>query len=187
MLDRFQGLFKHLDAGNATEYVENRLFGNSIDTLENHIERKRALAEPTRYTILYLAYEYNEISRKRLSKEIGRTSNKLQQPLQKLLNAELLEEIPGPKGADKRRTYYRITTLGKQEIESDLRNITGEPVPETEESLLVDPDLSPGGDESESRLRYEVNIETEPANLKAIQEGLHNQYERHKLAARYGD
>lgn len=143
-------LFTELDEGNVIQYVEQRLFGGKIDSLGPHIERKKALAEPTRYSILYLLYEYGEISRKRLAAETGRDSNDLQHHLNDLLDTNLIAKIPAPEGADGRKTYYRITTLGKQEIASDIEHIVGGHAHENRFKALGDSELvdgmSDGGD-----------------------------------------
>ena len=144
-------LFDELDEGNVTQYVEQRLFGGKIDSLGPHIERKKALAEPTRYSILYLLYEYGEISRKRLVSETGRDSNDLQHHLNDLLDTNLIAKIPAPEDADGRKTYYRITTLGKQEIASDIEHIVGGHAHENRFKALGDPELVDGMSDSDDR------------------------------------
>lgn len=154
------GLFELLDGGDVKEYVERRLFDDSVDSLDAHIERKQALAHPVRYSILYLIYEYGSASRKRLASETGRDNNKLQHHLRDLLDANLIAEIPAPDGADGRRTYYRITTLGKQEITADLRNLVGEHAETTRFESLVDPELTEGApSDSDVRRRPLATIE----------------------------
>lgn len=129
------------DEGNVIQYVEQQLFDGKIDSLDPHIERKKALAEPTRYSILYLLYEYGEISRKLLVAETDRDSNDLQHHLNDLLDTNLIAKLPAPKGADGRKTYYRITTLGKQEIASDIEHIVGGHAHESRFRARVDPEL----------------------------------------------
>lgn len=146
-------LFTELDEGNVIQYVEQRLFGGKIDSLGPHIERKKALAEPTRYSILYLLYEYGEISRKRLVAETGRDSNDLQHHLNDLLNTNLIAKIPAPEDADGRKTYYRITTLGKQEIASDIEHIVGGRAHENRFKALGDPELVEGMPDGDDRGR----------------------------------
>lgn len=135
-------LFELLDAGNVEKYVERRLFDDSVDSMAAHIDRKKALADPVRYSILYLLYEYGAASRKRLASETGRNNNDLQHHLRELLDANLMAKIPAPEGADGRRTYYRITTLGKHEIAGDLRNLLGERAETDRFEALVDPELA---------------------------------------------
>lgn len=146
-------LFTKLDEGNVIQYVEQRLFSRKIDSLDPHIERKKALAEPTRYSILYLLYEYGEISRKLLVAETGRDSNDLQHHLNDLLNTNLIAKIPAPENADGRKTYYRITTLGKQEIASDIEHIVGGHGHEDRFKLLGDPELVEGMPNGDNRQR----------------------------------
>lgn len=146
-------LFTELGEGNVIQYVEQRLFSGKIDSLGPHIERKKALAEPTRYSILYLLYEYGEISRKRLVTETGRDSNDLQYHLNDLLDTNLIAKIPAPEDADGRKTYYRITTLGKQEIASDIEHIVGGHAHETRFKALRDPELVDGMSNGDERRR----------------------------------
>lgn len=134
-------VFDALDEGNVIEYVERRVFDGKIDSLSSHIERKRAVAEPTRYSILYLLYEYGRVSRKRLATETNRDGNGLQHHLRDLLDTNLIAEIPAPEDADGRQTYYRITTLGKQEIASDIDHIVGGNSSDDRFEVLGDPEL----------------------------------------------
>ncbi len=160
-------IFDALDNGDVIEYVEQRLFDGKIDTLERHIERKQALAEPTRYSILYLLFEYGEISRKRLAAETGRDSNALQHHLRDLLDTNLIAKIPAPEDADGRQTYYRITTLGKQEIASDIDNLVGGLAHEDRYHSLGDPELVDGmADEGERRRTPVIADEEETADLQ---------------------
>jgi DNA-binding MarR family transcriptional regulator len=170
--------FQYLDQGRATDYVETRLFESSFDDVASHIARKKALADEGRYTILYLLYEYGELSRKRLSDETGRVSNKLEQPLRRLLDTDLIEKIPGPEGADQRKTYYRITTLGRQEIASDINNIIGGMVSDAYFEVLEDPALNPEID-TEERRRHDDDwaiLETSSDDFRSHQENLRAQH-----------
>jgi DNA-binding MarR family transcriptional regulator len=169
---------EHLDRGELSAYVNERLFDTSFETLDDHIQRKQALADEGRYTILYLLYEYGELSRKRLSHEADRTSNKLQQPLRELMEADLIEKIPGPPDVDQRKTYYRITPIGQQAIASDLRHIVGGTADEEYYQLLRDPALNPDLDPDASRIRHPngLIVETEPAGLQSQQHRLREQH-----------
>ena len=179
--------FQYLDRGQASNYVEMRLFDNSFDDLSSHITRKKALADEGRYTILYLLYEYGELSRKRLSDETGRVSNKLEQPLRRLLDADLIEKIPGPKGADQRKTYYQITTLGKQEIASDIENVIGGMVSEAYYEALKDPALNPESDAEDRRQHNKgwAILDTSSEDFRSCQEKLRAQHKQ--LAATESD
>lgn len=181
----------HLDQGDAQGYVDKRLFGDSLENLQDHINRLTALAEPTRYSVLYLLYEYGELSRKHLSDETGRKSNKLQQPLRKLLEANLIEEIPGPSDADGRRTFYRITPIGRQEIASDIQNIIGGTADEDHYKILRDPSLyGDDADEDEGRIRHsdgEIIFQPSPDELQDRQEGLRDQRAEFEEAFASGD
>ena len=179
--------FRYLDQGQASNYVETRLFENSFDDLTSHITRKKALADEGRYTILYLLYEYGELSRKRLSDETGRVSNKLEQPLRRLSDADLIEKIPGPEGADQRKTYYRITTLGRQEIASDIENVIGGMVSEAYHNILEDPALNPESDAEDRRQHNEgwAILDTSSEDFRSHQRKLRTQHKQ--LAATQGD
>ena len=164
--------FDTLDEGTVEEYVEHRLFDGKIDSLEPHIARKKALADPFRYSILYLLYEYGRISRKLLADETGRESNDLHHHLRDLLDANLIAQIPAPEDADGRQTYYRITTLGRQEIASDIEHIVGGYASEEYHQILGDPELIEGMTEG-TRLRPTITVEEgEPSALQNRQSGL---------------
>lgn len=153
-------VFNLLDEGTVTGYVEQRLFGDKIDSLEAHIERKQALADTTRYSILYLLFEYEEISRRRLADETGRDSNGLHYHLRDLLDANLIAKVPAPEEADGRLTYYRITSLGKQEIASDIENIRHENSHKRRFRLLGDPEFVDGLSDDNDRVRPLVTAES---------------------------
>lgn len=140
---------EHLDSGNGEKYVDERLFADCIDDLDEHIKRKKAIAHETRYVILYLLYEYGELSRRRLSEETGRTGNGLQQHVKKLLNLNLIAKLRLKQNDDKRRTYYHITKIGEQIIASDIDNVASRLDSESARGQLKDSYLDP--DESEGR------------------------------------
>lgn len=170
--------FQYLDQGKASDYIEKRLFKNSFDDLSGHINRKKALADKGRYTILYLLYEYGELSRKRLSDETGRVSNELQQPLRQLLEADLIEKIPGPDGADQRKTYYRIATLGRQEIASDIEKIIGGTASESYYEMLEDPALDPEIN-TDNRQRRDNGLDIGSSEeFQSLQENLRAQHKQ---------
>ncbi|WP_263018568.1 ArsR/SmtB family transcription factor [Natronobiforma cellulositropha] len=112
--------------GALERYVDQRLFGETVDSLEAHVQRKKALADPVRYSILYLLYERERLPRTQLVSATGLDANGLHHHLRALLEANLLAKAPTPDGADGRITYYRITTLGVDEIENDVATISGE-------------------------------------------------------------
>lgn len=120
---------RDLPDGELLDYVDDELFAESTDSLERFTERKKALAHPVRYAILYYAYvtsdgdESARIPRKEFKRLLDREKNGLQTHVRPLLSANLLAECPAPKDGDGRQTFYRLTVLGKREIESDLQNI----------------------------------------------------------------
>lgn len=124
-MERWNGDISVLDEGEIEEHVEKDLFGETIDTLDVHTDRKSALGDSIRYSILYIVYQCRTISRMKLSEATGRDSNGLQHHLRELLNNNMIAEVPAPDEGDGRMSYYRITKIGAQEIEADINNITG--------------------------------------------------------------
>lgn len=115
--------------GELVEHVDAELFDGSTDSLERFSARKKALAHPVRYAILYYlhaASESKRVPRTELKRLLDRENNALQTHVRPLLSANLLAEVPAPDGVDGRQTFYRLTTLGKREIESDLWNVRDE-------------------------------------------------------------
>lgn len=156
-----------LDEGQPTEYAEERLFGGKIESLSAHIRRKQALADPFRYSVLYILYEYGRISRTRLVEETGRSSNGLQHHIDELLETNLVAEVPAPEGTDGRRTYYRITTLGKAEIESDIENVVGGDAHQRRYEQFCDPSFLDGlADDADRQLRSRVVAESQTDTVR---------------------
>lgn len=105
------------------QLVNERLFDNTIETVEALVERKKALAHPLRYSVLYLLYEAETVTRKELVEVTDRDDNDLQHHLRTLLDANLIGKVPAPPGEDGRLTYYHITNLGETEIRADITRI----------------------------------------------------------------
>lgn len=131
-LDTDRSRPRDLPDGELVDYVDDELFAESTDSLERFTERKRALAHPVRYAILYYAYvtsdgdESARIPRKEFKRLLNREKNGLQTHVRPLLSANLLAECPAPEDGDGRQTFYRLTTLGAREVESDLWNVRDE-------------------------------------------------------------
>jgi DNA-binding MarR family transcriptional regulator len=106
-------------------YVDQRLFDDSFGTLADHVARKAALGDARRYSMLFLLYEREELSRKALADAIDDPSFDLTHHMGELVDTGLVARTGAPKGADGRQTFYKITHLGRQEIEADYENITG--------------------------------------------------------------
>jgi DNA-binding transcriptional ArsR family regulator len=113
----------NIEEGNIEEYVEEKLFSDAIDTLNLHVERKKAVADRLRYSVLYLLYKHDKLPREELVQATGKESNALHHHLRELLNNNLIAEVPTSAEEDGRKSYYRITKLGAQEIEADIQNI----------------------------------------------------------------
>jgi DNA-binding MarR family transcriptional regulator len=117
-------------AGKLEAHVDDLLFDGSFDDLNSFSTRKRAMSHPLRYAILYYLYETHRggeesVTRGELGRVTGRetSGNDLQSVLRPLVEVDLLEQVPAPEGVDGRRTYYRLTTLGRQAIEADLDHL----------------------------------------------------------------
>lgn len=108
------------------QFVDERLFGETIDSVTALTERKKALAHPLRYSILYLLYEAETVTRTELVEMTDRDDNDLQFHLRSLLEANLIGKVPAPPGEDGRITYYQITNLGEGEIRADVARIKSE-------------------------------------------------------------
>jgi DNA-binding MarR family transcriptional regulator len=106
-------------------YVDQRLFDDSFGTLTDHVARKAALGDARRYSILFLLYEREELSRKALVDAIDDPSFDLTHHMGELIETGLVARTGAPEGADGRQTFYKITHLGRQEIEADYENVTG--------------------------------------------------------------
>ncbi|WP_135305445.1 winged helix-turn-helix domain-containing protein [Haloarcula amylovorans] len=113
------------DEGELEQYVDQRLFDDSMGTLADHAARKAALGDQRRYAILFLLWEREEVARKELAAAIDDDSYDLSHHLGELVDVGLVARTGAPADADGRQTFYTITHLGHQEIEADTRNITG--------------------------------------------------------------
>jgi DNA-binding MarR family transcriptional regulator len=107
------------------QYVDQRLFDDSMGTLADHTARKAALGDERRYAILFLLWEREEVARKELAAAIDDDSFDLSHHLGDLVDVGLVARTSAPEDADGRQTFYKITHLGRQEIDADFRNITG--------------------------------------------------------------
>jgi len=71
------------DDGELVEFVDGRLFGDSTDSLERFTARKKALAHPVRYAMLYYLFESmgadesRRVARKELKRLLDREKNSL--------------------------------------------------------------------------------------------------------------
>lgn len=107
-------------------YVESAVFDSVIDSLEATTDRKQAVSDPRRYAILYLVYDVEEITKEELLTVVDVNADALEEIVKPLLNTNLIARVTGPVDASAEHTYYRITKLGADEIEGDLKNIHGE-------------------------------------------------------------
>ena len=113
------------DEEDLEQYVDQRLFDNSMSTLADHTARKAALGDSRRYAILFLLREREEVARKELGAAIDDDSFDLSHHLGELINVGLVARTGAPEDGDGRQTFYKITHLGRQEIDADVRNVTG--------------------------------------------------------------
>ncbi|SFS09938.1 Helix-turn-helix domain-containing protein [Halomicrobium zhouii] len=113
------------DEEDLEQYVDQRLFDDSMGTLADHTARKAALGDERRYAILFLLWDREEVARKELAAAIDDDSFDLSHHLGELVDVGLVARTGAPEGTDRRQTFYKITHLGRQEIDTDIRNITG--------------------------------------------------------------
>lgn len=111
--------------GELEQYVDQRLFDDSMGTLADHAARKAALGDERRYAILFLLWEREEVARKEFAAAIDDDSFDLSHHLGELVDVGLVARTGAPEDADGRQTFYKITHLGRQEVDADYRNITG--------------------------------------------------------------
>jgi len=111
--------------GDLEEYVDEQLFSGSMGTLTDHIARKAALGDGRRYAILYYLWDREEVPRKELAEAIDDPRFDLTHHLGELVDAGLVARVGAPGDGDGRQTFYQITHIGRQEITSDVQNITG--------------------------------------------------------------
>jgi len=113
------------DEGGLEQYVDDQLFSSSMGTLTDHVARKAALSDSRRYAILYYLRDRDEVARKELAEAIDDPGFDLTHHLGELVTAGLIARVGAPENTDNRQTFYRITHIGRQEIASDIQNITG--------------------------------------------------------------
>lgn len=113
------------DEQDLEQYVDQRLFDDSMGTLADHVARKAALGDSRRYAILFLLGEREEMARKEIAAAVADDSFDLSHHLGELVSVGLVSRTGAPEGADGRQTFYRITHLGQQELDADYRNVTG--------------------------------------------------------------
>jgi len=113
------------DEGGLEQYVDEQLFSGSMGTLTDHIARKAALGDGRRYAILYYLWDREEVARKELAKAVDDPGFDLTHHLGELVDAGLIARVGAPEDGDGRQTFYRVTHIGRQEITSDVQNITG--------------------------------------------------------------
>ena len=113
------------DERDLEQYVDEQLFSGSMGTLTDHVARKAALGDGRRYAILYYLWDREEVARKELADAIDDPGFDLTHHLGELVDAGLVARVGALEDEDGRQTFYRITHIGRQEIASDVQNITG--------------------------------------------------------------
>jgi DNA-binding MarR family transcriptional regulator len=113
------------DEGDLEQYVDEQLFSSSIGTLTDHVTRKAALGDERRYAILYYLWDREEVARKELAEAVDDPMFDLTHHLGELVDAGLVARVGAPEDQDGRQTFYQITHIGRQEITTDVQNITG--------------------------------------------------------------
>lgn len=111
------------DSDIAVDRIEYSLFRGKIDSLDAFTRRKKALADPERYAILYLIWEQGDFEHNLLVDLVSSNSESFSELIDPLLQTNLIARYSSMDPASESVTKYRITTLGKDEIESDLHMI----------------------------------------------------------------
>lgn len=94
--------------------INAELFDESEDSVEEYAERKNAVANPLRASILHLLHTRGEVLRRDLVEATGRQDNHLQHHMKILHDAGLIEKDKHPDHG--RLVVYRITDLGESEL-----------------------------------------------------------------------
>lgn len=107
----------------AQDRVEAELFDDCIGTLDDHVQRKAALADPTRYAILYHMHDAGEVTIEDLDAVVGDDVD-VEQYVSELIGAGLVSRTvtPGPVEED---SVYVTTFIGRRVIETDIELIQG--------------------------------------------------------------
>ncbi|WP_265110239.1 MarR family winged helix-turn-helix transcriptional regulator [Halosolutus halophilus] len=71
------------------------------------------------YAVLFLLWEREEVARKELAAAIDDDRFDLSHHLGDLVDVGFVARTGAPEGEDGRQTVYRITHLGRQEVDSD--------------------------------------------------------------------
>jgi len=108
-----------------SDYVDSELFKGEIGSLDTHLRRKEVISHPCAYSILYIIWEKKEIRRPDLKRVSELEEDKFENVINCLIDVNLIARVPAPEGPRGERTYYKITFIGKQEIESDRKHILG--------------------------------------------------------------
>jgi hypothetical protein len=124
------------DDGTLTDYIDEHVFGESINSLNIHITELQAVANPHRYALLYYVWDTvdgdldQRIPRSTLVKlsPLKNETGGFQTHINDLLKADLLAQVPAPEHADGRQTFYRLTHGG-----STLMDLFSERHPDKEE------------------------------------------------------
>lgn len=100
------------------EQVDESLFGSVIDSIDSFTRRLATVSDPTRLSILYTVYEYDEVTHRKLHREAHSVdSDEFEATIDAFLNENLIAKIPSTRGTADDLRYYRITRLGKDIIE----------------------------------------------------------------------
>jgi DNA-binding MarR family transcriptional regulator len=113
------------EEGELEQYVDEQLFAGSMGTLSDHAARKAALGDRRRYAILYYLWEHEELPRRELAAAIDDPRFDLTHHLGEMVDAGLVARTGAPDDQDGRQTFYRITHVGRQELNADIENING--------------------------------------------------------------
>lgn len=90
--------------------------GDGVASLSDYLDQLDAMAEETRFTVLYLLADRGELPLSELERLLDRESNALHHHLRTLLRTGLVERRKR-RVDDRRRSFYRLTAPGEDLVE----------------------------------------------------------------------
>lgn len=114
-------------AGSAAEArLREELFtGPRIATFDDYLEQLDAIADATRFVVLYLLYEDDDMAYKELSNATGKVGNALNHHLNTLQSAGLINQYK-QRVDGQERSMYELSVLGRKFLEPMIEFISEE-------------------------------------------------------------
>lgn len=109
-----------------TSPIERRArdrFDESIGTLDDAVSRKEALSHLTRYSLLCYLHDDGEQTKEDIDSMV---EDDVENHINELIDAGLAARTGAPEDqGEGEETMYRITHSGRQEIKTDISDVTG--------------------------------------------------------------